>query len=141
MGVSRHIGKFHHIIVWNSSKNVRKSFDQEFQLPRTTYMSWFGTAKAFANVQNGRTYAQVASQSPKYTWGTLTNRDNVKGTRIVTVPHRNANAVLVTSFKVSIELKPSRPVGRASSVALDHKVCSRNVVNLDKESFLSSNQL
>ena len=82
--------------------------------------------QSFANVQNGRTYAQVASQTPKYTCGTFTNRDNVKGTRIVTAPQRNANAALVTSSKVSIEPKSSRPVGRASPVALNHRVCSKN---------------
>ena len=98
-------------------------------------MSWFGTAKAFANVQNGRTYGQVASQTPKYTCGTFTNRDNVKGTRIITAPQRNANAALVTSSKVSIEPKSSRPVGRASPLALNHRVCSKNVIQPDKASF------
>ena len=98
-------------------------------------MSWFGTAKAFANIQNGRTYAQVASQTPQYTCGTFTNRDKVKGTRIVTIPQRNANAALVTSSKVSIEPKSSRPVGRASSVALNHKVCSQKMIQLHKANF------
>ena len=96
---------------------------------------WFGIAKAFANVQNGRTYAQVASQTPKYTWGQVANQDNVKGTRIVTVPKRNANAALVTSSKVSIEPKSSRPVGRPSSVGLKHKACSQDFSNLARESF------
>ena len=98
-------------------------------------MSWCGTAKAFANVQNGKTYAHVDSQTPKYTWGHVTNRDNVKGTRIVTVPQRNANVALVTSSKVSIEPKSSRPVGMASSPGLKHKICSQDLSNSAYESF------
>ena len=98
-------------------------------------MSWLATAKPFANVHNGRTYTQVVSQKSKYVWGQAINRDNVKGTRIITVPQRNANAALVTSSKVSIEPKPSRPVGRASSVGLKHKVCSQGFSNPACESF------
>ena len=135
MGVSQHIGKkFQHRVVWNTNKKVKESFGQ-VGASKATYMSWFGTAKAFANVQNGRTYAQVASQTPKCTCGTFTNRDNVKGTRIVTVPQRNANAALVTSSKVSIEPKSSRPVGRSSPVALKHKPCAKNVIQPSKASF------
>ena len=135
MGVSQHIGKkFQDRVVWNTNKKVKGSFGQ-FGASKATYMSWFGTAKAFANVQNGRTYTQVASQTPKCTCGTFTNRDNVKGTRIVTVPQRNANAALVTSSKVSIEPKSSRPVGRSSPVALKYRVCAKNVIQPSKASF------
>ena len=68
-------------------------------------------------------------------WGQVANRDNVKGTRIVTVPKRNANAALVTSSKVSIEPKSSRSVGRPLSVGLKHKACSQDFSNLAHESF------
>ena len=72
MGVSRHIGKkFHHRIVWNGDGTFKNSYDQEFQASKSTYMSWYATAKAFANVQNGRTYAQVVSQKPKHVGGEL----------------------------------------------------------------------
>ena len=77
----------------------------------------------------------MASQIPKHTWGASTNRDNVKGTRIVTVPQRNGNAALVTSPKVSIEPKSSRPVGEAFSVALNQGVCVKNVIHSDKATF------
>ena len=94
MGVSQHIGKkFQNRVVWNTNKKVKETYGQEFKVSKVTYMSWFGTAKAFANVQNGRTYAQVASQTPKYTCGTSTNRDNVKGTRIVT--DSNSNSIFI----------------------------------------------
>ena len=126
MGISPNIGTyFGQRVIWNSTKKFAQNYDQEFQASKSRYISWFHTSKAFANVYNGRTYAQVASQISNHPWGSSANRDNVKGTRIVTVPQGNANAALVTFSKVSIEPKSSRPVGRAPFIGLKHKLCSQ----------------
>ena len=126
MGVGPNIGTWSgHRVFWNSTKRFGTTYDREFQASKSRYISWFHTSKAFANVYNGRTYAQVASKISNQSWVSSANRDNVKGTRIVTVPQGNANAALVTSSKVSIEPKPSRSVGRAPLTGLNHKVCSQ----------------
>ena len=122
LGISQNIGTyFGQRIVLNGTKKFRKNYDQEFRVPKSRYTSCFHTSKAFANVHNGRTYAQVVSQISNQSRGSFVNRDNVKGTRIVTVPQGNTNASLVTSSKVSIKPKPSR----ASSTGLKHKFCSQ----------------
>ena len=120
-------------VIWNSTKKFGNSYDQEFQASKSRYISWFHTSKAFTNVYNGRTYALVASQISNQSWGSSANRDDVKGTRIVTVQQGNANATLVTSSKVSIEPKSSRPVGKAPSIGLKHKVCSQYLDKPDLE--------
>ena len=130
MGVSPNIGThFGHRVVWNSTKKFRKNYYQEFRASKSRYISWFYTSKAFANVYNGRTYAQVVSQVSNQFCGSSANRDNANGTRILTVPQGNANAALVTSSKVSIEPKSSRPVGSLPSIGLEQKLCSQYPAN------------
>ena len=122
--MSKHIGTcFGQRIVWNSTQKIHKKFNQEFRASKTKYISWFNISKAFASVYNGRTYAQVVRKSSHQPQGHSANqRYNKRGTRIVTVPQGNANAAFVTSPKVSIKPKPSRPVVMASSAGLKPKV-------------------
>ena len=93
MGVSQHIGTcFRQRMVWNSRQKINGKFNQEFKVPKSTYLSWFNTPKAFANVYSGRTYAQVVSRPSHQSQGYSANqRHNKRGTRIVTVPQGNAN--------------------------------------------------
>ena len=110
-------------VVWNSTQKFHEKFNQEFKVPKSRYISWCNISKAFANVHNGRTYVQVVGQMSYYILDSSANhRHNKRRTHIVTVPQGNANAAFVTSPKVSIKPKPSRPIAMTSSSGLKHKV-------------------
>ena len=80
------------------------------------------TSKTFANVYNGRTHAQVVSKITYQPHGQHVNQGyNKKGTHIVTFHQGNAKADFVTSSKISIKSKPSKPMGALSLSGLKPK--------------------
>ena len=60
--------------------------------------------KAFNNMCDDRTYAQVLSINAKIKTNVknLTNTNDTRGTHIINTQHKNANAKSVTSFKICI---------------------------------------
>ena len=89
LGVGRHSSR--HFIsrhIWSSIID-RKTRFEEFLVDKPTLSEWFNKGNAFANIWNGRSYAQVAAQKKGLP---------VSAACVHQTPDRNANAKKVENF-------------------------------------------
>ena len=91
--------------IWSSNID-RKTRSQEFSVDTTTLFTWFTKGNAFANIRNGRSYAQVTAQKKLLP---------VSAACIRKTPDRNANSMKkVHNF-------PQRPKVSALKMAFLHR--------------------
>ena len=115
LGVGHHSSR--HFIsrhIW-SSKIDKKTTFKELSVDKPTLSEWFNKGNAFANIWNGRSYAQVVAQK---------KRLPVSAACIYQTPDRNANAKKVESFLQIAKVPASKNVSSAQVGSITPRVAS-----------------
>ena len=115
LGVGRHsTKKFISRHIW-SSKIDSKTILQEFSVDKPTLSEWFNKGNAFANIRNGRSYAQVTAQKKLLP---------VSAACVHQTPDRNANAKKVHNFLQILKVPASKNIPSAQLGSITPRVVS-----------------